>query len=126
MTREFQQLRDMITAQPRERRPALRAAVPAALKIPDHLNPGQPGYPAAPPPRPTRLARSPPVPPGALPRLNPAAADLGARLFSSEPPNTIRCSTASAARSRSSSADCRAISHLRPPGPPAVPRRFAS
>src|SRR6266581_2868376 len=45
-----QQLRDMITAQPRERRPALRAAVPAALKVPDHLNPGQ--VRVIPPPRP--------------------------------------------------------------------------
>ncbi len=51
-----QQLRDMIAAQRRERRPALRAAVPAALKVPDHLNPGQARV--IPPPRPRpRTAR---------------------------------------------------------------------
>ena len=36
-----QLFRHVIAAQPRERRPALRAAVPAAPEIPDHLDPGQ-------------------------------------------------------------------------------------
>ncbi len=44
-----QLLRDMI-AQQRERRPALRAAVPAPGKVPDHLEPGQ--MRVIPPPRP--------------------------------------------------------------------------
>lgn len=35
------QLIDDMIAQQRERLPALRAAVPAALKVPDHLDPGQ-------------------------------------------------------------------------------------
>ena len=52
-----QQLRDMIAAQPRERRPALRAAVPAAPEIPDHLNPGQGRV--IPPPRPRPRAPRP-------------------------------------------------------------------
>ena len=52
----------VIGAQPRERLPALRAAVPA-LEIPDHLNPGQ--VRVIPPPRPRPRAALLPVP---LPR----------------------------------------------------------
>ena len=59
-----QQLRDMIAAQRRERRPAFRAAVPAALKVPDHLNPGQvrvipPPRPRPRPPRPALITARP-------------------------------------------------------------------
>jgi hypothetical protein len=46
-----QLLHDVI-AQPGERHPALRAAVPAAGKIPDHLDPGQMRVIPAPRPRP--------------------------------------------------------------------------
>ena len=58
----------MIAAQRRERRPALRAAVPAALKVPDHLNPGQGRDKSRRParaPGPRGLPLLPPVPPGA-------------------------------------------------------------
>jgi hypothetical protein len=53
----------MIAAQPRERRPAPRAAVPATLKIPGHLNPGQVRVIPSPRPRPRPAlpARRPPA-----------------------------------------------------------------
>ena len=57
---------DMIAAQARERRPALRAAVPAAREIPDHLDPGQVRVIPPPGPRP-RAALLPRAGPGTLP-----------------------------------------------------------
>ena len=65
-----QQLRDVI-AQPRERHPALRAAVPATGKVPDHLEPGQ--MRVIPPPRPRPRAPLVPAPARAVLPL-PAAA----------------------------------------------------
>ena len=107
----------MITAQPRERRPALRAAVPSALKVPNHLNPGQVRVipPPRPRPRPPRPALITARPAGRrLPPPSPPGAGGSGRDRSDESPNTIRCRTASAALTRSSSADCRAISASRP------------
>jgi hypothetical protein len=46
-----------VIAQPLERLPALRAPVPAALEVPDHLNPGQMRI--IPPPRPGARAPGP-------------------------------------------------------------------
>jgi hypothetical protein len=63
-----QQIRNMI-AQPRERRPALRAPVPAAGKVPDHPGPGQMRVIA--PPRPG------PRPPGPAVTAAPAAPARG-------------------------------------------------
>ena len=62
-----QLLRHVIAAQARERRPALRAAVPAALEIPDHLDPGQ--VRVIPPPRPRPRAAFPARAAPALPAL---------------------------------------------------------
>jgi len=60
-----------VIAQPRERHPALRAAVPATGKVPDHLEPGQ--MRVIPPPRPRPRAPLVPAPARAVPPL-PAAA----------------------------------------------------
>ena len=74
----------MIAAQARERRPALRAAVPAAPEIPGHLDPGQ--MRVIPPPRPrprTPLlpARAAPAQITALPRVPAVRRRLGPRLL---------------------------------------------
>jgi len=67
----------MIRAQQRERHPAFRAAVPAAGKIPDHLEPGQVRVIPLPGPRPR------PPPPAravsAIPAGVPAAGIAGVR-----------------------------------------------
>ena len=62
----IQLLDDMIT-QPGERRPALRAAVPAAGEVPDHLHPGQTGVilssrPGPQPARPAVMTAARPAP----------------------------------------------------------------
>ena len=68
----------MIGAQQRKRHPALRAAIPA-LKIPDHLNPGQ--VRVIPPPRPRPRAA---LLPGAASAAPPAAA-IAARPLRARP-----------------------------------------
>src|SRR6266702_3903262 len=92
-----QQLRDVI-AQQRERLPALRAAVTAALEVPHHLEPGQ--IRVIPPPRPRPRA---PLPLRAVPvRLPPAAVTARNRALSAR----------SLAFSSRSSATSRAISRF--------------
>jgi len=101
----------MIAAQPRERRPALRAAVPAAPEIPDHLDPGQ--VRAIPPPARAPGPRLFPVPVPAPCPPGPEAASLpggSGRDRSDDRPNTSRCNTARSARSLSISATCPAFS----------------
>ena len=96
-----------VIPQRRERLPALRAAVPAAREIPEHLKPGQ--VRVIPPPRPrprtpltpVPLPRSRPCPPS--PAASPPPGGSG-RDLSDDRPNSIRCRTARSARSFSSSA----------------------
>ena len=121
-----------------ERLPALRAAVPAAREIPDHLNPRQARV--IPPPRPrpraplnalrpARVSPPPAGPPSPAARRRPAASG---RAFSDDRPNSIRCRTTRSARNRPNSASrsaSRAAAGRSPPrSPPASSdsRRFAS
>ena len=101
-------------AQTGERLPALRAAVPAAGKVPDHLDPGQ--MRVIPPSRPRPRTARPAALPAACPVLAPAPSTVlirpcaPGRARSDDRPNTSRCSTASSAFTRSSSASRHASS----------------